>query len=338
MKSAFLQACRGEKSEYVPVWFMRQAGRYLPGYRELRKNYSMLSLIRNPGLAAEIAIEPVLSLGVDAAILFSDILLPFPAMGVRVEFSELGGPVFPEPLRKPEDLQKLQPVNPTKEMAFLGEQISLLSGKLRGVPIIGFAGAPFTLAAYAIEGEYSRGFEITKSFIYRNEKSWHQMMKILTEITTNLLKGQIRSGVNAVQLFDSWIGALSPVDFRNYVLNYLEEIFSETSQVPRIYFGTNTGGLLRDISKLDIEVVGLDWRVELESAFQALGGNRAIQGNLDPACLLGPIEHIESEASNIILAGKSAPGHIFNLGHGIHKSTDPSVAKHLVDFVHKFRS
>jgi len=314
------------------VWFMRQAGRYLPGYRELRRAHSLLEIIRSPQLAAKVASEPVLRFGFDGAIVFSDIILPLTTMGVNLELEGGVGPVIREPLRTPDSVGHIFPGR-AEDLTFIYRQIELLRETLPNVPVIGFAGAPFTLASYLIEGQYSRAFEQTKSFMYRNTEAWGSLMKNVMETVIAYLKAQVRHGVEVLQLFDSWVGALSPNDFREYVKPYVQQILAEIVGVPRIYFGTSIAGLLQELSDLEFDVLGIDWRVNIGVAWREVG-KKSVQGNLDPSTLLGGQGIALKEAKSILNEVSNRPGHVFNLGHGVLPQTDPAVVKAVVDFVH----
>jgi len=311
---------------------MRQAGRYLPGYRELRREHSVLEIIRNPYLAVKVASEPVLRFGFDGAILFSDIILPLTTMGVELELEEGVGPVIREPIRTPDNVDHISPGR-AQDLGFVYKQIELLREALPNVAVIGFAGAPFTLASYLIEGGYSRAFEQTKSFMYRYTEAWRSLMKSVVETVVAYLKTQVGHGAEVLQLFDSWVGALSPNDFREYVKPYIQEILAETASVPRIYFGTSIAGLLQELSDLEFDVLGVDWRVNIGVAWRQVG-KKSVQGNLDPSTLLGGLEIALKGTKRILLEVSNKPGHVFNLGHGVLPQTDPAVVKAVVDFVH----
>ena len=331
--SNFLKACRNEPVEKVPVWFMRQAGRSLPGYRKLRETYDVLSLTQTPELAAEVSIEPVDLLGVDAAILFADIMLLPIAMGVKVQIVEGVGPVLENPVDTPEKVAGLQPFA-AERVAYLQETIRILRGKL-SVPVIGFSGAPFTLASYLVEGRPSRTWLKTKRFMLEHPQSWHQLMSILSGGIVGYLKAQVAAGAQAVQLFDSWIGALSPEHYRAQVLPHVQHIFAslKNEQVPRLHFGTNTAGLLKDFADVDCEVIGVDWRVSLGEAKRHIG-NKAIQGNLDPAVLLAPWQTLTENVDHMLAEINPKRGYIFNLGHGMPPEADNRTVAKLVEYVH----
>ncbi|MEM3670171.1 MAG: uroporphyrinogen decarboxylase [Thermoprotei archaeon] len=332
--SAFLDACYGRKTQFTPVWFMRQAGRYLPGYRELRKQHNIVELIRDPTLAVEVTTEPILLAGFDAAIVFSDIVLPLQSMGVNVRLEEGVGPVFASPIDA-SGVETLSAGRPSDDLWFVPEQIRLFRAK-NNLPIIGFSGAPFTLAAYMIEGGYRRGFEKTKAFIYLHWKEWDKLMRLLVQNISEYLNSQIKAGAGAVQLFDSWVGSLSPYDYERYVRPYNDILTQEVVGVPRIYFGTEMGGMIKSLSHSGFEVISLDWRTELPDGWSMLGRQKSIQGNLDPAALLGGKDYAVKETKRILDSVECSNGHIFNLGHGVLPSTDPSVVKEVVRFVHEY--
>jgi uroporphyrinogen decarboxylase len=332
MMHRLVRACLGEEVDCTPVWFMRQAGRYLPGYREARRSHSVLEIIRRPQLAAQVAVEPVLTMGFDAAIIFSDIVLPLTTMGVDVDLRDNVGPVVKHPIRGPSDVHRLHAGDPGT-LEYVYDQIRLLRESDLKVPIIGFAGAPFTLASYLVEGGYSRTYEYTKYFMYTHTDAWNKLMAMLSQNVAGYLKAQIRAGVHIIQLFDSWVGALSPVDFREYVKPHLQEILNEVVGVPKIYFGTTSCGILGDLGDLEFDVLGVDWRVDIGAAWSA-SGKRAVQGNLDPAALLAGSEVALRGTRHILAQVGGRPGHIFNLGHGVLPQTDPVVVKTVVDYVH----
>ncbi len=326
MSNLFLRACRGERVERVPVWFMRQAGRSLPRYRELRKTYGVLELTQTPALAAEVSIEPIERLGVDAAILFADIMLLPMAMGVDVQIVEGVGPVIAKP--GPE----LQPFDPSR-VAFLAETIKILRSKL-AVPVIGFSGAPFTLASYLIEGKPSRTWLTTKKFMLERPAEWDLLMQKLSDGVIEYLKLQIAAGAQAVQLFDSWVGCLSPVQYRAQVLPHVQKIFKALGPtVPRLHFGTHTAGMLEDFANVECEVIGVDWRISLAEARKRIG-NKTLQGNLDPTLLLGPWEALTQTVDHMLAEIDSKQKYIFNLGHGMLPEANDAVVKKLVDYVH----
>src|SRR3990167_7333957 len=333
MNDTFLRACRGERVERVPVWFMRQAGRSLPGYRQLRERYGVLELTQEPELAAEVSMEPVERLGVDAAILFADIMLLPMAMGVEVKIVEGVGPVIDNPVDTPEKVAQLLPFVPGK-IAFLQDTIKILRSKLQ-VPVIGFSGAPFTLASYLIEGKPSRTWLKTKRFMLEHPAAWKQLMTMLSDGIVEYLLAQIAAGAQAVQVFDRSAGCLAPQQYRTQVLPHVQQIFASLVQegVPRLHFGTNTAGMLEDFADVECEVIGVDWRIRLGEAKERIGA-KSIQGNLDPAVLLAPWETLTQTVD--ILLGEVDPhkGYIFNLGHGMPPEADDRVVKKLVEYVH----
>ena len=335
----FIRACRGQKVPYTPIWMMRQAGRYLPEYMEIRRSVSgFLELCKTPELATRVTIQPVERLGVDAAILFSDILVPVEAMGVPLEFKEGEGPKLHYRVESMEDVEALKVPDPATTMDFVLETVRRVKEALAGqVPLIGFSGAPFTLASYILEGGGSRNYLKTKTLMYRRPRVWHALMEKLTDTVVAYLMALVEAGADAVQLFDSWVGALSPVDFREYVAPYTRRIVREVKAtgVPFILFGTDTATLLEDLAGMGADVVGVDWRIELRDAVTILGGRASLQGNLDPCGLFMPKDALEKRVSEILEQGRQARGHIFNLGHGILPQTDPEMAKFLVDAVHR---
>ncbi len=333
--SAFLNACRSTPASRIPVWFMRQAGRSLPGYRELRKTYDVLTLARTPELAARVSLEPVERLGVDAAILFADIMLLPLALGVDLHIVDSIGPIISSPVSTLEDLRLLAPFDPS-QVEYLTQTVQILRTELK-VPLIGFSGAPFTLASYLIEGKPTRVWTKTKRLMLEHTEVWQHLMEILTEAVIQYLSVQINAGVQAIQLFDSWVGCLSPSEYRRYVLPYVQRIFSQLTDagVPRIHFGTDTGAMLKDFADVDCEVIGLDWRIDIADAKKILPG-KALQGNLDPVILLSDERAIEAGADEIIAGMGPDPtqGFIFNLGHGILPETDDAKVRHLVEYIH----
>jgi uroporphyrinogen decarboxylase len=296
---SFIKACYGKPTDHIPVWFMRQAGRSLPGYRELRKKYDVLTLTQTPELAAQVSLEPIERLNVDAAILFADIMLLPIAMGTDVKIIDSIGPVIDRPIIDKADIALLRPFDPNNA-AYLQETIKMLRHDLK-VPLIGFSAAPFTLASYLIEGMPTRNWLKTKRFMFEQTEDWMQLMEVLSDAIIAYLTMQIDAGVQAVQLFDSWAGCLAPSDYREYVLPYVQKIFSalRRTNVPRIHFGTDTGAMLTDFANVDCEVIGVDWRIDLKRA-QQLIGDKAIQGNLDPATLLAGQQTIETRADQLI--------------------------------------
>ena len=330
-----LVAARGGTPSRLPIWFMRQAGRSLPEYRALRADTGMLQACLTPELACEITLQPVRRHGVDAAILFSDIVVPLYAAGVDVDIVPGTGPVLAEPVRTLEDVRRL-PVLNAEQVAPVTDAITLLLAELGETPLIGFAGAPFTLASYVVEGGPSRNHERTKALMRRAPEVWHALMDRLAELTATFLQAQVAAGVDAVQLFDSWAGALSERDYREYALPYSTRVLGGLADagVPRIHFGVGTGELLAAMAEAGADVVGVDWRVPLDEAARRVGGTRAVQGNLDPAVLFADQASIAGEARRIVEEGRRTPGHVFNLGHGVLQDTDPDVLTRLVELVH----
>jgi uroporphyrinogen decarboxylase len=330
-----LVAARGGTPSRLPIWFMRQAGRSLPEYRTLRADTGMLQACLTPELACEITLQPVRRHGVDAAILFSDIVVPLYAAGVDVDIVPGTGPVLAEPVRTLEDVRRL-PVLHAEQVAPVTDAIALLLAELGDTPLIGFAGAPFTLASYVVEGGPSRNHERTKALMRRAPEVWHGLMDRLAELTATFLQAQVAAGVDAVQLFDSWAGALSERDYREYALPYSTRVLGGLADagVPRIHFGVGTGELLAAMAEAGADVVGVDWRVPLDEAARRVGGTRAVQGNLDPAVLFADQASIAGEARRIVEEGRRTPGHVFNLGHGVLPDTDPDVLTRLVELVH----
>lgn len=331
----FLTACKGETPDAVPVWFMRQAGRSLPEYRKLRAGHDILSMCRTPELATEITLQPVRRLGVDAAILFSDIVVPLLGMGIDVNIKPSVGPVIDDPIRSVADIDRMRALEPARDVPFVFETIRLLK-KALDVPLIGFAGAPFTLASYLVEGGPSKDHRVAKSFMYSEPEAWQKLMNRLAEATLSYLRAQIDAGVDAIQLFDSWAGHLSPADYERYVLPASTAILSGLEgTVPRIHFGVGTAQLLEQMAGAGTEVMGVDWRVPLDSARARLGPDKVLQGNLDPTAVLAPWDVIEEHA-RAVLERLGGVKHIFNLGHGVLPETDPDRLKRLVDFVHEW--
>ncbi len=335
MNDTFLKACRGEKTDYTPIWMMRQAGRYLPEYQKVRGNVSFLELCKSPELCVEVTLQPIDILNMDAAILFSDILILMEAMGAPLEFHEGHGPVFPETVRDQATLDKLIVPNADESTGFVMETIRLLRKEL-DVPLIGFAGAPFTCATYLIEGGSSKVFWETKKMMFSAPQLFHNMMQKITDSTILYLQAQARAGAQALQLFDSWAGILAPCDFRDFALPYVQKILASLKDydIPLIYFANN-GATLLDMSVTSgADVIGLDWRINIGDAIKKVG-NKAVQGNIDPFALLLPEDKLRARIGKLLDDAKDAKGHIFNLGHGIHQFTPPAQAKIAVDAVHE---
>lgn len=313
---------------------MRQAGRSLPEYLAVREGVPMLQACATPDLIVEITMQPVRRYGVDAAIFFSDIVVPLKAIGVDLDIKPGVGPVVADPIRSHDALDVLRPLEPG-DVSYVTEAIQALVGELGDTPLIGFAGAPFTLASYLIEGGPSKNHDHTKAMMYGEPQLWHALMDRLTVIVLEHLRIQIAAGASAVQLFDSWVGAVAPDDYREFVLPYTSRIFAGLPDVPRIHFGVGTGELLGLLGEVGADVVGVDWRVPLDEAARRVGPGKALQGNLDPAILLAPWEAVERKSLEILRRGKAAEGHVFNLGHGVLPSTDPDQLKRLTDLVHE---
>src|SRR5690606_30520348 len=333
-ESVFLAACQGRPVRHLPVWFMRQAGRSLPEYRKLRDGVPMLDSCTRPDLVVEITLQPVRRYGVDAAIFYSDIMVPLKAIGVNLDIVPGVGPVVADPVREEADLAQLRPLEPD-DVPYVSESVDQLVKMLEGTPLIGFAGGPFTLASYLVEGGPSRDHAKTKSLMYGAPKLWHALAGRLAEIAAEFLRVQVEAGASAVQLFDSWAGSLSVADYEAYVAPHTRTILSKVGElgVPRIHFGVGTGELLGAMADVGADVVGVDWRVPLDDAIRRVGG-RPVQGNLDPAAVLAPWKVLARKAREVIAAGRAARGHIFNLGHGVLPQTDPDVLARLVDLVH----
>ncbi|AXK32883.1 uroporphyrinogen decarboxylase [Streptomyces armeniacus] len=334
--SAFLKACRREPVPHTPVWFMRQAGRSLPEYRKAREGTGMLESCMRPDLVTEITLQPVRRHRVDAAIYFSDIVVPLKAIGVDLDIKPGVGPVVERPIRSRADLDRLRPLEPA-DVAYVAEAVGMLTGELGGTPLIGFAGAPFTLASYLVEGGPSKNHEHTKALMYGDPQLWADLLDRLAEITAAFLRVQIEAGASAVQLFDSWAGALRPRDYRESVLPASAKVFDAVAEygVPRIHFGVGTGELLGLMATAGADVVGADWRVPLDEAARRIGPGHAVQGNLDPAVLFAPREAVEEQAAQVLEAARDVHGHIFNLGHGVLPDTDPDALTRLVAYVHE---
>lgn len=318
---------------------MRQAGRYQKEYRELREKVSFLELCRTPELASQVTVFAVRQLNVDAAIIFADILLILDSLGMQLRFQENHGPVFDNPIKTPEEVFKLPGVDMADELSYVGEAIAMTVAELKEVPVIGFAGAPFTVASYALEAGPSKNFTRTKRFMYEHPEAFNRLMERLTDTTVDYLKMQVKSGASCLQLFDSWVGCLSPRDFKSFVLPHMQRLFKALKgfegSVPTIYFGTGTQGLLDSMARSDADVIGVDWRVDLDSAWERIGWERGIQGNLDPVVLLSDRVTIKENVEMILAQAGGRPGHVFNLGHGILPGTPVDNAKYLVEIVHE---
>jgi uroporphyrinogen decarboxylase len=336
MNDRFLRACRREPVDCTPIWMMRQAGRYMAEYRALREKHSLLELCRTPALAVEVTLQPIRAFGFDAAILFSDLLIPLAPMGLPFDFQKGEGPVIEKPLRSAADVAALRRFEPRDELKMVLDAIRALRGEL-AVPLIGFAGAPFTLASYAIEGGHSNNFARTKGLMYGEPETWHKLAALLAEIVADYLRAQVESGAQAVQLFDSWIGALDALDYREFVLPHVRRIFDALADldVPTIHFGTGTGHLLGIQREAGGTVIGVDWRTSLDEGWRRAGDGVAVQGNLDPTLLFGPRERLLARVDDVLQRAGGRPGHVFNLGHGILPGTPPDAVRAVVDRVHE---
>jgi uroporphyrinogen decarboxylase len=336
--SAFIRACRGEPHDHVPVWFMRQAGRALPEYRAIRERHDFEAVVHTPELAAEVTLQPVRRYGVDAAVLFSDIVTPVQGIGIDVQITPGVGPVVAEPFRRSEDVGRLRPLEADLDIPYVLDTVSLLVEELE-VPLIGFAGAPFTIASYLIEGGPSRTYTRTKALMFGDELTWHRLLDRLAGITLASLRAQIDRGASAVQLFDSWAGALAPADYVRYVLPHSQRVLRELHDfdehlVPRVHFGVGTGELLHLMAAAGADVVGVDWRVPLDRARRRVPDGVGLQGNLEPAVCLAPWDQVEARVRDVLDRAGGRPDHVFNLGHGVLPATDPAVLARIVELVH----
>jgi uroporphyrinogen decarboxylase len=330
-----VRACHREAVERTPVWFMRQAGRSLPGYRELRKRYTLFEVCRQPELCAEVTLEPVHVHGVDAAVMFADIMLPVQSMGVAVELVENVGPVIERPVAAIEDVERLRVPDPEESVPDVLEAVRLVRGELEPHrALVGFCGGPFTVAGYLVEGKPTRDFVRTKRLMYGAPEVWHGLMEKLAETSIRYLQAQAAAGADVVQLFDSWAGALSVADYEEFAAPYSQRIL-ESVDVPTIHFATGATHLLEAMVAAGGDVIGLDWRLPLGEAWERIGYERGVQGNLDPALLLGPWSRTETAAGRILEEAGGRPGHVFNLGHGVLPETDPADLKRLVELVHE---
>jgi uroporphyrinogen decarboxylase len=337
-KSHFVRACLRQQTSLTPIWLMRQAGRYMPKYQAIRSKVGFLDLCKSPELATEVTLMAVSDLGVDAAIIFADILLILEPLGIGLEFSKGDGPVIKRPIRLPKDVELLAGFEVVDDLKFVLEALSLTRSSLpKHIPLIGFAGAPFTLASYLIEGGSSKTFDRTKAFMYLYPADWHKLMSLLTDLTIAYLKAQIEAGASVLQIFDSWVGCLSQHDYATYVLPYMSKIIGKISVLaPVINFGTASNHLLKLMASAGGQVIGLDWRLDLAQGWETVGKDQfAIQGNLDPAVLFADQAEIKSRVEQILLQANKRPGHIFNLGHGILQHTPLENVKYLVQIVHE---
>ncbi len=336
----FLRACRKQPVDCVPVWYMRQAGRYDPDYRKIKEKYTLLEICRQPELAAEVTLMPVRKLGVDAAILYSDIMNPVASIGIDFDIVKNVGPVIHNPVKSAADVKRLKPIDVEGDLPHVLETIRILDREL-DVPLITFAGAPFTLASYIVEGKPSRTYSQTKAFMYGNPEAWHLLMGKLADMAAAYLRAHAGAGAKAVQLFDSWVGALSPDDFRDYVLPHIEHIFRRLSDLtlPKIYFpGVSSGELLPHLAGLQADVIGLDWRVPLTEGRRRTGGRFAVQGNLDPYVLTAPDEVLRAQARRVLDEGMTENGFIFNLGHGLFPEASIDKLRDLTAYIHAYSS
>lgn len=333
-----MRAARREPVERTPVWFMRQAGRILPEYRAVREHHTLVEICRQPELCADVTLQPVERLGVDAAILFSDIMTPLLGVGIDLQIVDGVGPVIAEPVRTRDDLARLRPLEPEADLPYVLESIRILVERLAGErPLIGFAGAPFTLAAYLVEGKPSRDFVRVKSMMFGAPDVWHALMERLTGITIRYLQAQAAAGANALQLFDSWIGALSPQDYAAFVQPYAQRIFAALAPlgIPCIHFGTGTATLLPLMKDDGAPIIGIDWHVPLDEAWRTVGYDKGVQGNLDPGVLFAPADYVRERVADVLRRADGRPGHIFNLGHGLHPQTPLDNVARTVELVHE---
>jgi len=339
INDTLLKAARGEKTDYVPVWYMRQAGRSQPEYRAIKEKYSLFEITHQPELCAYVTKLPVDQYNNDAAILYKDIMSPLPSLGVEVEIKSGVGPVISNPIRSKADVDRLGEIHPEEDVPYVLETIKILTQQQLDVPLIGFAGAPFTLASYMIEGGPSKNYNKTKSFMHADPESWHALMDKLAEMTITYVKAQIKAGAKAIQIFDSWVGALNVEDYRTFIKPVMTKIFTSLKEenVPLIMFGVGASHLALEWNDLPLDVVGLDWRLPISEAREK-GITKAIQGNLDPAILLAPWNVIEEKTRAILDQGMQKPGYIFNLGHGVFPEVNPDTLKRLTAFVHDYSS
>jgi uroporphyrinogen decarboxylase len=329
-----VRACRLEPTERTPVWFMRQAGRSLPEYREIRKTHGLFDIVRDAELCAEVTLQPVRRHGVDAAVMFADIMLPVLGMGVEVDLVENVGPVVAQPIASAADVEKLRVPEPEEAVPSILEAVRIVRRELRGdQAVVGFCGGPFTVAGYLVEGRPSREFTKVKTLMYRESEVWHSLLEKLTDTFVAYLAAKVEAGADVIQLFDSWVGALSVADYEEFVAPYSARILAAVD-APTIHFGTGTAHLLGSMRAAGGDVIGLDWRIPLDRGWAEVGGDRGVQGNLEPAVLLGPWERVEAGAEDVLRRAAGRPGHVFNLGHGVMPETDPDILKRLVEAVH----
>ena len=334
MEPLLVRAARREPVERTPVWFMRQAGRSLPEYRKIRERHGLFDVCRQPELCAEVTLQPVRRHDVDAAVMFADIMLPVIGMGVDVELVENVGPVVAEPIRTRADVERLRTPEPEESVPFILDAVRLTRAGLRDdQALVGFCGGPFTVAGYLVEGRPSREFTRVKRMMYGEPATWHALMDVLADGFARYVRGTVRAGADVIQVFDSWVGALSPADYAEFVAPYSARILAAVD-APTIPFGTGTATLLEQMAEAGGDVIGLDWRIPLDRGWEEVGEGRGVQGNLDPAVLLGPWERVEAAARDVLARAGGRPGHIFNLGHGVLPDTDPAVLGRLVELVH----
>jgi uroporphyrinogen decarboxylase len=335
MEPLLVRAARREPVEHTPVWFMRQAGRSLPEYRKIRERYGLFEVCRQPELCAEVTLQPVRRHDVDAAVMFADIMLPVIGMGIDVELVENVGPVIARPVETRADVDRLRTPEPEESVPFILDAVRLTRAELRDdQALVGFCGGPFTVAGYLVEGRPSREFTRVKRMMYGDPDTWHALMDVLADGFSRYVLGKVRAGADVIQVFDSWVGALSPSDYEEFVAPYSARILAAVD-VPTIHFGTGTATLLGAMAETGGDVIGLDWRIPLNRGWDEVGDERGVQGNLDPAALLGPWERVESAARDVLDRAGGRPGHIFNLGHGVLPDTDPAVLGRLVELVHE---
>lgn len=338
--SRLLRACRLQEADATPVWLMRQAGRYMAEYRQIREKYGILEIIKTPELACEVTMQPMNAFDVDAAIIFADILPPLEGMGLELDFVKGEGPAIYNPVRNAEDVANLRVIDPEESLWFTLEAIKLTRSQLdaRGLPLIGFSGAPFTLAAYAVEGGSSHNHLKVKSLMMSDPHTWHSLMEKLSEVVGRYLLAQAKAGAQVLQVFDSWVGQLAPQDYYQHVMPYTRRAIeiARAAGVPIIHFGTDTNGMLELIRDTGGDVIGVDWRIDLDTAWGRLGDKVAIQGNIDPIALFAPWEELRKRAQQVLDQANGRKGHIFNLGHGILPGTPVDNVKRLVDFVHEY--
>jgi uroporphyrinogen decarboxylase len=334
----FLEACASRPVDATPVWLMRQAGRYMPEYRAIKEKLSFIEMCRRPDVAAEVTLQPIAAFDLDAAIVFADILLPLEGMGIGFHFTDGEGPVIERPVRQASDLEDVRPADPQEDLPYVLEAIRLVRRDLEGrLPLIGFAGAPFTLASYIVEGGHSRSYAAVKGLMYSDQRTWDRLMEVVAETVSLYLLAQLEAGAQCLQLFDSWVGALSPYDYDKYVAPYTRAVLGRVGGhgAPVIHFVNGASGMLPLVRAQGGDVIGVDWRIDLDRAWAEVGHDVAVQGNLDPVTLLGPPAGIEERVADILRRAGGRPGHIFNLGHGILPQTPPDNVRFLVDAVHR---